>query len=231
MTRLQANPELSSTILGVDVTDDTFAAKMVALVNSRRKALAEQQAKERRDRPLTQAQQRDYMRTFVKNQSSAKLKHSEVEDPSPSQDDMVEEVEVPSKVTTEAQKVDSSIKRIGTKRKLLGRKGLHVSTSSIPVEAGDPDAEHKLCFKYSSDEEADFGNDIFVPGYALVDWELLPTGLGTIHAIYRKDNSHKYFTTLKEILYFVDRQDLMTLYGLLIKYYQDKTTDGIGLLL
>ncbi|GKC98514.1 hypothetical protein Tco_1168789 [Tanacetum coccineum] len=71
LARLQANPDLSSTIFGVDFTDDDFAAKMVALVTSRRKELAEQWAKERRDRPMTPAQLRQYMRTYVKNQGPA----------------------------------------------------------------------------------------------------------------------------------------------------------------
>ncbi|GJU74544.1 putative ribonuclease H-like domain-containing protein [Tanacetum coccineum] len=35
LAHLQANPDLSSTIFGVDFTDDDFAARMVALVNSR----------------------------------------------------------------------------------------------------------------------------------------------------------------------------------------------------
>ncbi|GJX86707.1 hypothetical protein Tco_0337481 [Tanacetum coccineum] len=71
LARLQANPDLSSTIFGVDFTDDDFAAKMVALVNSRRKELAEQWAQEQRDRPMTPAQLRQYMRTYVKNQGPA----------------------------------------------------------------------------------------------------------------------------------------------------------------
>ncbi|GJU30425.1 putative reverse transcriptase domain-containing protein [Tanacetum coccineum] len=71
LARLQANPDLSSTIFGVDFTDDDFAAKMVALVNSRRKELAEQRAQEWRDRPMTPAQLRQYMRTYVKNQGPA----------------------------------------------------------------------------------------------------------------------------------------------------------------
>ncbi|GJX57251.1 hypothetical protein Tco_0287148 [Tanacetum coccineum] len=71
LARLQANPDLSSTIFGVDFTDDDFAAKMVTLVNSRRKELAEQRAQERRDRPMTPAQLRQYMRTYVKNQGPA----------------------------------------------------------------------------------------------------------------------------------------------------------------
>ncbi|GKF24528.1 hypothetical protein Tco_0076850 [Tanacetum coccineum] len=57
LARLQANPDLSSTIFGVDFTDDDFAAKMVVLVNSRRKELAEQRAQERRDRPMTPLQE------------------------------------------------------------------------------------------------------------------------------------------------------------------------------
>ncbi|GKE31429.1 putative ribonuclease H-like domain-containing protein, partial [Tanacetum coccineum] len=71
LARLQANPDLSSTIFGVDFTDDDFATRMVALVNSRRKELAEQRAQEWRDRPMTPAQLRQYMRTYVKNQGPA----------------------------------------------------------------------------------------------------------------------------------------------------------------
>ncbi|GJY87672.1 hypothetical protein Tco_0502300 [Tanacetum coccineum] len=44
LARLQANPDLTSTIFGVEFTDDDFAARMVELVNTRRKELAEQRA-------------------------------------------------------------------------------------------------------------------------------------------------------------------------------------------
>ncbi|GKC92954.1 hypothetical protein Tco_1158396, partial [Tanacetum coccineum] len=71
MARVQAHPDLSSTLLGVDATDDTFAAKMVALVKNRRNELFVQQIKELRERPMTPAQLWQYMRTYVKNQSSA----------------------------------------------------------------------------------------------------------------------------------------------------------------
>ncbi|GKB66910.1 putative ribonuclease H-like domain-containing protein, partial [Tanacetum coccineum] len=45
--------------------DIILAPKMVALVNSRRKELAEQRAQERRDRPMTPAQLRQYMRCLM----------------------------------------------------------------------------------------------------------------------------------------------------------------------
>ncbi|GKF87217.1 hypothetical protein Tco_0258094, partial [Tanacetum coccineum] len=43
---------------------------MVALINQRKRAFAEQTAKEKRDKPMTPAQQREYIRVFVKNQST-----------------------------------------------------------------------------------------------------------------------------------------------------------------
>ncbi|GKD31555.1 hypothetical protein Tco_1242333, partial [Tanacetum coccineum] len=174
---------LSSTIFGVEFTDDDFATRMVALVNSRRKELAEQWAQERKDRHMTPAQLRQYMRTYVKNQgpvvyttswtmaqvrklspeqlqeefdkiqiavaftqglkrdgspmtraSSKKLKTGDVavdvEAPShsqnipeaqvevPSQEATVEDVEVPSNIASKAQQTVSSLKKVGTKKKL-----------------------------------------------------------------------------------------------------------------
>ncbi|GJV51024.1 hypothetical protein Tco_1446765 [Tanacetum coccineum] len=301
--------------------DIILAPKMVALVNSRRKELAEQRAQERRDRPMTPAQLRQYMRTYVKNQgpavystgwtmaqvrklspeqlqeeydkiqrgvaftrglkrdgspltraSSKKLKTGdvavdieapshgvsqevEVEAPSqdvsrekvdapshsqnipeaqvevPSQEATVEDVEVPSNIASKAQQTASSLKKVGTKKKLLGRKGVHTSQSTIPIEEGDPDAEHKLCIKYASDEDSASDCDTPVHLYAVVDWELLPTGLGSINAIYRLDNSRKYFTSLREILHLVTRADLMTIYGRVMTFYQDKKAEGVGLVL
>ncbi|GJZ76657.1 hypothetical protein Tco_0641329 [Tanacetum coccineum] len=46
---------------------------MVEMINQKKKFYAEQKAKARRSKPMTQAQQRDYMSTFIKNQSSWKL--------------------------------------------------------------------------------------------------------------------------------------------------------------
>ncbi|GJT80142.1 putative ribonuclease H-like domain-containing protein [Tanacetum coccineum] len=180
--------------------DIILASKMVTLVNSRRKELAEQRAQERRDRPMTLAQLRKYMRNYVKNQGPAvystvvaftrglkrdgspmttafskKLKTGdvevdvkapsydvpqevEVEAPSqdvsrekvdapshsqnipetqvevPSQEAAVEDVEVSSNIASKAQQTASSLKKVGTKKKLLGRKGVHTSQSTIPIE-------------------------------------------------------------------------------------------------
>ncbi|GKG28871.1 hypothetical protein Tco_0416236, partial [Tanacetum coccineum] len=43
------------------------------MINQKKKFYAEQKAKAKRSKPMTQAQQREYMSTFIMNQSSWKL--------------------------------------------------------------------------------------------------------------------------------------------------------------
>ncbi|GJU95183.1 hypothetical protein Tco_1319939 [Tanacetum coccineum] len=116
------------------------------------------------------------------------------------------------------------LRKLQLRRGRVARKGVHTSHSTIPIEEGDPDTEHKLCIKYDSDD------DTLVHLYAVIDWELLPTGLGSINAIYRLDNSRKYFTSLRKILHLVTRADIMTIYGRVITFYQDKKAEGVGVI-
>nr|GEX08394.1 hypothetical protein [Tanacetum cinerariifolium] len=69
--QVEVNASLSKTLLGDDVSEENFPARMAALIKKKRQALAEQLFKERQNRPLTLAQQKAYMRQYVKNQSSA----------------------------------------------------------------------------------------------------------------------------------------------------------------
>ncbi|GKE30744.1 hypothetical protein Tco_1446128 [Tanacetum coccineum] len=293
-----ANQGLTADLLGPDVDDDNFAERMVALIAKKRRDFAAQRFQDKRNKPMTYAQQKAYMRTLVKNQSSTiyttgwTMKHvksfsnaqlktgfdkirtaaaelqslnikrslkrpgvdmeqasskktkptetpqSSVPDEShkpsvevPSQKATKEDVEVPSTTAFTAQPTASTPKKVGTRKKRLGRKGVHPSHSTIPIEDGDPEAEHKMCIKYASDADSSSDDDTPVNLHAVVDWELLPTGLGWINVIYRKDNSRKCFTSLREILHLVTRADLMTIYGRVMTFYQDKQAAGVGLVL
>ncbi|GJV98033.1 hypothetical protein Tco_1549610 [Tanacetum coccineum] len=366
---------LSADLLGPDVNEDNFAARMVALVAERRRKFAAQRFQDKRNKPMTYAQQRDYMRTFVKNQSSTiystgwtmkhvrrslkrqgadldqpdskkskstepqktyvpaasrpssagvtpdvhqlpfvdtspatpphspkasshpdvtpdtskqpsvapkppsgfsatptvtrtsgprtrnqssvagiktystrrkslgsrKMSSSEVDliaadsqPPSvevPSQRASQEDVEVPSTTTFTAQQTVFKTKKVGTSRKQFGQKGVHPSRSTIPIEDGDPDADHKMCIKYVSNTDSDSDDDTPVNLHGVVDWELLPTGLGWVNVIYRKENSRKCFLRLREILHLVTRIDLIIIYGRVMQFYQDTDATGVGLVL
>ncbi|GJU83959.1 putative ribonuclease H-like domain-containing protein [Tanacetum coccineum] len=145
MGQVHANQGLTADLLGPDVTEDNFAERMVALIAKRRREFAAQRFQDKLNKPITFAQQKAYMRTFVKNQSS-------------------------------------TIYTIGWTMK-------HVKSFS--------DAQLKAEFR--SD------NDTPINLHGVVDWELLPTGLGWVNVIYRKDNSRKCFSRLREILH-LDKQ-------------------------
>nr|GEV87990.1 aminoacyl-tRNA synthetase, class 1a, anticodon-binding [Tanacetum cinerariifolium] len=100
-----------------------------------------------------------------------------------------------------------------TRRKSLGQKHMHKPKSSFPIL--DLDAPSQTFLKVVIDEDS---NDEIWP--AVVGWEVLPTPLGEINALYRIDGTTKHFDTLCHILHRVDRQDLMKLYGLVVQYYE-----------
>ncbi|GJY53489.1 hypothetical protein Tco_0445153 [Tanacetum coccineum] len=90
----------------------------------------------------------------------------------------------------------------------------------------DMDDQSLIKFDSGSESEGEL-----VTWAALAAWEVLSTPLGEINAMYRVDGVAKHFTTLREILHMVDRQDLMKLYGIVTKFYESHIATGVGLLL
>ncbi|GKE32742.1 hypothetical protein Tco_1452064, partial [Tanacetum coccineum] len=162
---------------------------------------------------------------------SPNVSQEEVAAPSHSQDIPDALVKAPSTTASIAQHTGSSTKKVGTRKKRFGRKGVHPSHSTIPIEDGDPEAKHKMCIKYASDADSTSDDDTPINLHVVVDWELLPTGLGWVNVIYRKDNSRKCFSRLREILHLVTQIDLMIIYGRVMTFYQDKKATGVGLVL
>ncbi|GKC92051.1 hypothetical protein Tco_1157493 [Tanacetum coccineum] len=67
MGQVHANQGLTADLLGPDVNEDNFAARMVALIAERRRQFVAQRFQDKRNKPMTYAQQRDYMRTFIRH--------------------------------------------------------------------------------------------------------------------------------------------------------------------
>ncbi|GJZ43753.1 hypothetical protein Tco_0591008 [Tanacetum coccineum] len=67
---VESNAELSKILLGENEPGEDFATRIVNLLNQKKKFFAEQRAQARRNRPMTQTQQRTYMSTYLKHQGS-----------------------------------------------------------------------------------------------------------------------------------------------------------------
>nr|GFA35510.1 hypothetical protein [Tanacetum cinerariifolium] len=115
-----------------------------------------------------------------------------------------------------------------TRRKSLGLKHIHKPKSTLPTL--DLDATTQTFLKLVVDEYSDDEDYVDEVWSVVVGWEILPTPPGEINALYRIDGSTKHFTTLRQILHLVDRQDLMKLYGLVVQFYEHHPTTGAGLL-
>ncbi|GKC81252.1 hypothetical protein Tco_1136969, partial [Tanacetum coccineum] len=296
MGQVHANQGLTADLLGPDVNEENFVERMVAIIAERRRQFEAQRLQETRHKPMTFAQQKHFMRTFVKNQSSAiystgwtlkynlrsSLKRSgaDVEQPGskkskssaapqtpvpaathqssagvttnvhqspfvdspPSTPAVTPDTSVdppvaptPSFATpvsrssgprTRSQSSAADIKTYSTRRKSLATRKM----SSSEVDLNVPD---KSFIQVLSDDNFDDFDDDSNPlfWHAFAAWEVVPTGLGDVNALYFTDKSSKYFTHLREILHLIDRQDLSKLYGMVVKHYEVNPLAGTGMIL
>nr|GEX86815.1 xylulose kinase-1 [Tanacetum cinerariifolium] len=227
-TVVEANDSLSETLLGDDMSEDNFPARMAGLIKKKRQALAEQLFKKRQNRPLTSAQQKAYMRPYVKNQSCAIYNTGSVLEEPPTKKPKSPEASTPSMSEIPISPTVTSPPSSRTRRKSLGRKHVHKPKSTLLTL--DLDAHAQTFLNVIVDEDSDDKDSVDEVWSAVIRWEILSTPLGDINALYLIDGYTKHFATLRHILHMVDRQDLMKLYGLVVQYYEHDTAIGTGLL-
>ncbi|GJR95448.1 hypothetical protein Tco_0267622 [Tanacetum coccineum] len=150
--KIEANAELSKSMLGSDLQGEDFAKKMVDLVNQRKKYFAEERARAKRNKPMTQSQLKTYMMNYLKNQGTWKLsqlKNLSFEEVKKEFDKLVKQVEsfalinfeatkanlkrfgeelqtkIPKRLKDDEAKDAEPAKKFGKRRKQIARKGLH----------------------------------------------------------------------------------------------------------
>ncbi|GJV21511.1 hypothetical protein Tco_1370531 [Tanacetum coccineum] len=127
---------------------------------------------------------------------------------------------------TRSKSIDADIKTYTTRRKSLAPRKM--PSSEVDLTAPDDSFIQVLLNDDSDDTDA---SDPLLFWHAFAAWEVIPTGLGDVNALYFTDKTSKYFTHLREILHLVDRQDLSKLYGMVVKYYEVNPLAGNGLIL
>ncbi|GJT32128.1 hypothetical protein Tco_0922547 [Tanacetum coccineum] len=211
------------------------AKRMGEMINQKKKFYAEQKAKARRSKPMTQAQQRDYMSTFIKNQSSWKLTQlkkltfdelktefeklvKSIENFMPMETD--ERVKRQEPLIAKEEEIEKSVKKRGKIKKQNARKGIHIDKT-----AQDESEEEREAFMKdkvtSTSSESEIGIDAIPTATkppSIVDWKIIPqSGLKAVYQIIRKDDSDKIYMSFGAILKDFSRDDLTELYRLVIK--------------
>ncbi|GJX91610.1 hypothetical protein Tco_0344936 [Tanacetum coccineum] len=112
--KLEANAELTKDVLGKDFPEQDFAKRMAEMVNQRKKHFAEERAKAKRNKPMTQSQLRIYMSNYLKNQGTWKLsqlKKLKFEEIKEEFDKLVQQIDTFVPINLEATK--AKLKRYG----------------------------------------------------------------------------------------------------------------------
>nr|GFA83181.1 hypothetical protein [Tanacetum cinerariifolium] len=104
-------------------------------------------------------------------------------------------------------------------------------SAALPFDEDDPEAEFKKYLRQVSDDDEPAEPVSLSLVSDIRTWEIIPTefGLGEIYVISRADGTVKRFSTLRELMYWVGRADLMVLYGMVSDKYKLERATSIGL--
>ncbi|GJS78919.1 hypothetical protein Tco_0728800 [Tanacetum coccineum] len=254
--KIEANAELSKSMLGSELQGEDFAKKMVDLVNQRKKYFAEERAKAKRNKPMTQSQLKTYMMNYLKNQGTWKLtqlKKLSFEEVKEEFDKLVKQIESFAPISFEATKAslkrfgeelqtktpkrlkedkddeakdDESTKKSGKRRKQMARKGMHTSVDKNDSEDSDEVGEH---------EESTTGTEtpinpvpVAMKTPSVATYKIIKQGEKGVYQIVREDGTDIVYINFGAMLKSISRDDLTELYRIAMnKYGMDGPEDKL----
>nr|GEX47265.1 ribosome-inactivating protein [Tanacetum cinerariifolium] len=191
-------------------------------------------------KPMTRGDTVKFMRIYIKNMSAAYYSSGRTMEWANKfkGDDLIAEynkikptVEGPSLGSTHADEVPadtgvSTDESVPADQRVPADQNVPADTS---IPADDPDAAHTVDVTFASDDsdEDDTPHPI-ITGVHLLGWQVVPSGLGTIHTLLCYGGIRKTFTTLREILHMVDRQTLIRLYGFVDALSKKQPLNGLA---
>ncbi|GKC62650.1 putative ribonuclease H-like domain-containing protein [Tanacetum coccineum] len=245
--KIEANAELSKSMLGSELQGEDFAKKMVDLVNQRKKYFAEERAKAKRNKPMTQSQLKTYMMNYLKNQGTWKLsqlKNLSFEEVKKEFDKLVKQVESFAPISFEATKAslkrfgeelqtktpkrlkddeddeakdDESTKKFGKRRKQMARRGLHTSIDKDDSEGSDEDSEQDDSVTGTKTPINPVPVAMKTPSIAT--YKIIKQGEKGAYQIVREDGTDIVYINFGAMLKSITRDDLTELYRIVMNRY------------
>ncbi|GJV46973.1 hypothetical protein Tco_1437185 [Tanacetum coccineum] len=242
--KIEANAELSKSMLGSELQGEDFAKKMVDLVNQRKKYFAEERARAKRNKPMTQSQLKTYMMNYLKNQGTWKLsqlKNLSFEEVKEEFDKLVKQVEsfapinfeatkaslkrfgeelqtkTPKRLKDDEAKDDEPTKKSGKRRKQMARRGLHTNVDKDDSEDSDEVGEQ---------EESVTGTKtpinpvpVAMKSPSIATYKIIKQGEKGVYQIVREDGTDIVYINFGAMLKDISRDDLTELYRIVMNRY------------
>ncbi|GJU74330.1 hypothetical protein Tco_1265735 [Tanacetum coccineum] len=242
--KIEANAELSKSMLGSELQGEDFAKKMVDLVNQRKKYFAEERARAKRNKPMTQSQLKTYMMNYLKNQGTWKLsqlKNLSFEEVKEEFDKLVKQVEsfapmnfeatkaslkrfgeelqtkTPKRLKDDEAKDAEPAKKSGKRRKQMARRGLHTDLDKDDSEGSD---------EVSEQDDSVTGTKIPInpvpvamKSPSIVTYKIIKQGEKGVYQIVREDGTDIVYINFGAMLKDISRDDLTELYRIVMNRY------------
>nr|GFA69448.1 hypothetical protein [Tanacetum cinerariifolium] len=230
MAKIATNSALSKQLLGDDVNEDNMNERLGRTMKQV-KALSIAQLKNKFEythRTLERSNLLNFKRTTFRPTPSLEAPFAMRAQQGIPQDVPAASSQVPAGVSTAPSTtsehmstehtVDESITLSSrTRRKHIAKKRV------TPIVDVADDALIKF------DSASDSDGDPF-PYAPFAGWEMVPSPLGFIHAYYDMDEHTKHFTSLRELLHMVEKNDLRKLLGVVDNFYQKEEPDTFALI-
>ncbi|GKC79832.1 DNA-directed DNA polymerase, partial [Tanacetum coccineum] len=221
IAKLEANAELTKSLQGENVSSDDFAKKMVDMINQKKKFYAEQKARARRNKPMTQAQQRDYMSTFIKNQSSwkmAQLKKLTFKELKFEFEKLMKTIERFVPMGSEER-----VKRQGVQLEQDSSKKQKIVVEDVPTAQHEVEEDMEALMK-DNDTNSSSGTDIptsavpvAIKPPSIANWKIIKLGKKGVYQIIREDGTYITYINFGAMLKSISRDDLTELYRLVMQ--------------
>nr|GEV50860.1 hypothetical protein [Tanacetum cinerariifolium] len=207
---------------------------MVELMNRRRKAIAKIKAKAKREKPMTPAQQKELMRTFVKNQKLQETTYVSAGatiaagDPIPTE---TFSVSVASSIPA-ATPIAAGVSTTASASRSASEASVPIielldsppKDTSLPLDPKIKEQDEPLS---KSSRKKSIARKRTLPSLSKPKSDALPFDEDDPKAAFKRAvGIVKRFSTLRELMYWAGRADLMVLYGLVSdKYKIERATD------
>ncbi|GJW75551.1 putative ribonuclease H-like domain-containing protein [Tanacetum coccineum] len=150
--------------------------------------------------------------------------------------------EEPDSTKVEVKQEGTKKRKLGTRKKMKSRKRrFRQGTSKGDKTDSDIEKENdelRLCLTIISDEDKEVDYEILDKKYPIIEWKSEYHGIKpqfdetkdleeiNINVVIRSNGQRRYFSTLMRVLSIFDREDLCTVYQLVMNRYQDETPEG-----
>ncbi|GKA45987.1 hypothetical protein Tco_0738783, partial [Tanacetum coccineum] len=235
--RVEADEELTQKLQAEErdkYSEVDQARMLVDLINQRKRYFAAQKAEAKRNKPMTQAQQRTYMSNYIKHMGShtmQQLKRYTFDELKELFETTMKHVSTFTSIETEDKERESELAAGSSKRP----RAEHDEESVRKQKLEEKDAEKeelRACLDIVPMDEIAMDFESLATKYPIINWKThILTENMMYYQIIRADGSSKNYKIFNEMLDDFDRQDVVDLHSLVQERYETTSPEGYGLLL